>query len=404
MKLALLLCLALAPVLSAADLAPPRVFSFSGQSLAAAKASLQRGETALVPARDELLKEADRLLAHRPASVMDKTKVGVSGDMHDYYSQAPYWWPDPSKPDGKPFLRRDGAVYPDSKIGTDSVAFARTCNAVETLGLAYYFSGKEVYAEKAALLARVWFLNPETRMNPHLNYGQAVPGRSSGREEGVLEARHLAGLTDGLTLLSGANAWTADDAARLTDWLSRYYEWLTHAPVALKERAAKNNHGSWYDAQTAHLALFLGRTDDARRIVEEARTVRVARQIEPDGTQPLEFARTKSLDYCVFNLSALLRLCTVARNAGVDLYPFRTSDGRSIREALLRVAPYADPEKVWPKKDLVQEERAHLPALMAQALTFGTDSDLESQLQRRLAARPDASARWRLLWAPEPSP
>lgn len=399
MKLRLVAALAFASSLLASDPpSVPRVFSLSGPALSAAKASLEAGAKGLEPARAELLREADRLLALKPASVMDKAKVGASGDRHDYYSQAPYWWPDPSKPDGKPYLRRDGAVYPDSKVGTDSVAFARTCNAVETLGLAYFFSGNEAYAAKAAQLTRVWFLDPETRMNPRLDYGQAVPGRSLGRGEGVLEARHLAGLTDGLALLDGSKAWTEADATALKEWLNEYYKWLTHAPVALQERAAKNNHGSWYDAQATHLALVLGRTDDARRIAEEARTVRIARQIEPDGSQPLELARTKSFDYCVFNLTALLRLCAVARHAGVDLYSFQTSDGRGVRAALHHLAPYAAPGKPWPKKDLIQDERPQLSALLGQALSFAPDADLAAALRSANEADPAAAARWRLLW------
>ena len=57
----------------------------------------------------EILKaEADRLLDAQPLSVMMKEKTPASGDKHDYMSQARYYWPDPTKPNGLPYINRDG--------------------------------------------------------------------------------------------------------------------------------------------------------------------------------------------------------------------------------------------------------------------------------------------------------
>jgi hypothetical protein len=382
--------------LGAATAPQPAVISLAREPLAAAKASLDRGERGLQPALQRLLRDADRLLEQAPRSVMDKAKTGASGDKHDYFSLAPYWWPDPTKPDGLPYVRRDGEVNSESKMGTDSAAFADKCNAVETLGLAYYFSGRKPYAEKAAQLARLWFLDPATRMNPHLNYGQATPGRNTGRGAGVLEARHLADLTDGLALLAGSNAWSEADEAALRAWFRDYYRWLTTAAVPQEEKRAPNNHGSWYDAQAVHVALYLGKPKDAADLARGAETKRIARQIEPNGTQPLEMARTKSFDYCTFNLEALFRLMTVADKVGVDLWTFSTKDGRSLRAALDRLAPYADPAKPWEKHDLHQESRPALLALFAQVLDREGGPKYADALARY--GRADGSERWRLLW------
>src|SRR5262245_26321142 len=54
-------------------------------------------------ARAALEKDAAAALARKPVSVMDKEIAPPSGDKHDYMSQAPYWWPDPAKPDGRPY-------------------------------------------------------------------------------------------------------------------------------------------------------------------------------------------------------------------------------------------------------------------------------------------------------------
>lgn len=61
-----------------------------------------------------LISKADKSLKNPLYSVMDKTLVAASGDKHDYYSFPPYWWPDPSKKDGLPYLRKDGETNPDA--------------------------------------------------------------------------------------------------------------------------------------------------------------------------------------------------------------------------------------------------------------------------------------------------
>src|SRR3954466_4902684 len=117
-------------------------------------------------ARQALMQAADRALEQKPVSVMDKKKVPPSGDKHDYLSQAPYWWPDPAKPDGKPYIRKDGQRNPEIDAIADHDNLGRLGDAVATLGLAYAYTGREVYAAHAARLVRAWFLDPATRMNP----------------------------------------------------------------------------------------------------------------------------------------------------------------------------------------------------------------------------------------------
>ena len=48
-------------------------------------------------------------------------------------------------------------------------------DSVETLALAYHFTNRERYAKKAAQFLRVWFLDPASRMNPHLRHADTVP-------------------------------------------------------------------------------------------------------------------------------------------------------------------------------------------------------------------------------------
>ena len=375
----------------------PRTFGLNADGLVAARARLVAGDERLAPSLVLLRAEADRLLKLQPASVMDKTRTAASGDKHDYFSFAPYWWPDPKKSDGLPYIRDDGRVNPDSKRGTDSGAFSRTCNAVETLGLAYWFTRDERYAQKAATLTRTWFLDVATRMNPSLEYAQAIPGINNGRGIGILEARHLSNLVDGLALIAGSPAWSATDSTAMTGWLTTYYEWVTTSKNGREEAAAENNHGSWYDVQIVALALNLGRIADAKKIVAQAAIKRIQRQIEPDGRQPLELARTKSLDYSCFNLEALVRLARLGESVDVNLWKFSTADGRNLRAALRFVAPYADPEKKWPKEDIKAADRARILPLLVEALRHGPAVSFIAPLAQHLG--PTAAGEyWRFVW------
>lgn len=374
---------------------PPRAFAIDVARLVANRGRLAAGDAAVSREVAALRAEADRLLDLPPASVLDSPGVAASGDPHDYFSAGPYWWPDPARPGGLPYVQRDGVVNPESRSNGDMPAFRRTCESVRTLALAFFLSGDERHARKAALLARTWFLDEATRMNPNFQHAQAIPGRSTGRGTGLIEARHLMMLNDGLALLAGSPAWTSADAAAMRAWNGRFHDWLGTSRNAAEEAAAENNHGSWFAAQRAHLALTLGRADEARRIVAAVRDERIPRQIEPGGAQPLELRRTRSLNYVLFNLEALAVLARLGDHVGLDLWGHATPDGRGLRAALRVVAPYVDPRRAWPKRDVSDEDRARVLPLLAEALRRTEDREWRD-LFARFGATPAAGEHWRL--------
>src|SRR4029079_12800027 len=164
------------------------------------------------------------------ASVMDKAITPPSGDKHDYVSQAPYWWPDPSKPDGKPYIRKDGVRNPEIDRITDHDKLGRLIDAVATLGVTYAYTGREAYATHAGRLVRAWFVDPATRMNPNLQFGQYVPGVNQGRGIGIIETRGLPEMLDGVLLIRGSPAWTKADDDALQAWMRGYLTWLRESP------------------------------------------------------------------------------------------------------------------------------------------------------------------------------
>jgi len=359
----------------------PRVFCADPQALAAAKIRLATNDSALAPAFHHLVSEADKILTMKPKSVMDKKIIPPSGDRHDFMSQAPYYWRDTNAPDGH-YVHRDGQRNPEAEANSDAESLMKMCANAQTLALAFYFTDDEKFAAKATEIIRVWFLNPATRMNPNLNYGQRIPSENGGRPEGLISARGLVGLVDAIGLLAGSKSWTPADQQAMTAWVSQYFNWLTTSKLALQESRAPNNHGTFYDAQHVALAMFLDKTNEARNLLLKDREQRIAKQIEPDGRQPRELVRTLSFDYSLFNLRALFDLASIGKNAGVDLWHYQTADGRSILKALAFMATYSNPAKVWPYKQIAAPKREDLAELLLRASTIYSDRRIDEALKQ----------------------
>ena len=296
----------------------------------------------------KLIAEADKALNEGPFSVMDKKLVPPSGDKHDYLSLAPYWWPDPSKPDGKPYLRKDGQVNPETR--GDFVDYSRKDSFfknLNTLSYAYFFSDDESYSRKALQLLKTWFIDPETRMNPNLNFGQGVPGESTGRPFGIIEFGGIAGVIKSIEMLKYKNSLSPELEKSMRSWLSEYATWLETSTIGKAERNTSNNHGTHYDGQLIEILVYLNKIDEVKQILEGAKIKRIAAQIEPDGSQPHELARTKSFSYSSMNLRGLIKLAGFGQVYGVDLWNFETPDGRSIRKAIKFMVPFAKQPETW---------------------------------------------------------
>lgn len=310
----------------------PRVFLLNGASLVAARRRVYDGDTVLAAADQRLLHDAEEARILGPYSVVDKSTVPPSGDKHDYLSQGPYWWPDPDSADGLPWVRRDGEINPEHE-DHDRRSLAAMTSAVNTLATAYFYSDVEDFAEQAGLLLRTWFLDPITRMNPHLQYGRGIPGQCDGRGIGIIDTLGIAFLLESVGLLGGAAAWTSDDQDGLVDWCRRYLRWLLDSEHGQSEARQKNNHGTWYDVQVMALALFVDDIDTAR-IVAAGVPARLDSQLAADGSQPLELQRTRSLSYSVMNLSGWFDLADLCAHVDVDLWSHTGPSGPSLRGAL----------------------------------------------------------------------
>ena len=378
--------LATLPLSVLAQTTAPRPIVMRGELLAETRTRIAAGAADLKAALAALVQAADSFAAMKPVAVTDKkTLLPPTNDAHDYFSLSPYWWPDSTKPDGLPYIRRDGVTNPESKRDLDQPRVAALGERTHTLALAYYLTGNQKYAQAAARQVRTWFLDPATRMHPHLRFAQLVRGNPRERGSGIIDTRWFIEVVDAVTLLRGSRHWSAADDAALRDWFAKYLNWLRTSPNGAHEQRAKNNHGSWFAAQTAAYALFAGDTATAKAIIDGVKA-RIGAQIKADGAQPEELARTRSFHYERFNIEALGRVAEMGRHVGVDLWSYTAPEGGSLRVALDRVARYAGRERDWPGQQIDAVD----PELLAEVLRRGRVALGEHAYSAALARLPSA--------------
>ena len=287
-----------------------------------------------------LITHANTDLNIKNPTVMDKTLIPPSKNKHDYLSISRYWWPDPSKEDGLPWIRKDGQTNPDTQ--TDAVDRPRISvmgNTVYELALAYYLSGDEKYAEKSASMLKTWFLDPKTKMNPNLNYAQSVPGNDKGRRAGILDGRFVQTMVlDSVKMLEKSKAWTTNDDKKMDQWLNAHLNWLIQSKIGISGAAQKNNHGTWYRFQVSSLAYYLGNKNVTQQTINETKNS-MNTQFAIDGSQPEELARTRSFFYSCFNLNALSRVAIVADKLGDPIWEYQPSEGKGIKAGFDFVMP-----------------------------------------------------------------
>lgn len=351
---------------------PNQVITMDQAYLDYSKSRLAVNDPVLKPAFDKLVADATAALAVAPESVTYKKLLPPSGNKADYMSLAPYWWPDPSKPDGLPYLQKDGQFNPSAKNGdTDSVRMQQMCMSAQTLSLAYFFTGETKYAQKAAEVIRTWFLDPKTRMNPNLNFGQAVMGRVNGRGIGLIDARNFWMAIDAALLVAPSGALTQAEMGQLRAWFKDFGLWMANSEIGQEEFIQHNNHGTFYDMQLAQYAIFAGDIELAKRTVTRAKELRIRAQIALDGKQHAELERTTPFHYVAFNLDAMQNIARYGEQVNNDVWKFNEKT-RGLRKGIDFMAQYAAKPESWPFKELREmESELALPVLLKAERAYG---------------------------------
>jgi hypothetical protein len=312
------------------------------------KLGLISEEDSLMLKAIEILRvKGDEVINKDINSVTFKEKVPPGGTKNDYWSIAPYWWPDPAKPDGLPYINRDGRVNPESKSIRDKEFLYEVFNDMELLGLSYVYFKDEKYVDHAVKLVKAWFIDSETKMNPNLNFGQSIPGVNNGRITGIIDTRGLMNLLESVLQLRNSPNWDMQTDQGLNNWVNSYLNWMLYSDLGKQGKNLNNNIGTAYDNQVIYYMLFLGKKLNAKQYISNTLPGRLDVQFEADGSQPHELKRTKSWDYSRANLEEWMRLVRLAENVDFDLFNYETKSGRSVRKAYEWLKPYGTGDKKW---------------------------------------------------------
>ena len=324
----------------------PDCITFSYHDLAAIRESIKNRKPEYQPSYSSLLKKANLLLEAEPEKVTDGDNP-PGGDAHDFYSIGKFSWRNPNTPDGMPYVRGDGK-FNEEAFGPryDLIRFEKTVSNVNTLSLAWFYSGDEKYAAKASDLLKTWFINPQTRMNPSLKFASALPGVHDGMPAGIIFTVVLIEMTDHVRLLRLSKSWDNASDDQLKKWFADYNTWLTTSDFGHHEKEYKNNHGTWFAAQTVTYSLFSGSGADMKKEFELAKE-KISTQIMPDGTLPLEQKRVEGFHYFIYGLKAFNVLASGLQKSGYDLWAYQTPDKKSLLLPYKFIIPYIAREKQW---------------------------------------------------------
>jgi hypothetical protein len=304
--------------------------------------------------RQRILKAANQYLSEEPITITASHSPRSAGGIHDFFSEGDYWWPDPQNPDG-PYVQRDGMSNPDN-FNEHRRALMRLSVQVPALAAAWLITKDHRYAEHAGRHLRAWFLEEPTRMNPNLQFAQAIHGRFTGRGTGIIDTIHLVEVARAIEVLETSGALSKTESKGIKQWFTDYLSWMTTSKNGLEEREAKNNHGTCWVLQVTAFAHLTGDQKLLDYCRERFKTVLLPNQLAADGSFPQELRRTKPYSYSLFNLEAMATICQILSTSQDNLWTFQFSDGRGIRRAMEYMTPFIRDKKTWPLKPDVMYE------------------------------------------------
>jgi hypothetical protein len=294
--------------------------------------------------RGRILEAAAKYVSEEPVTITAFPTKRSAGGLHDFYSQADYFWPNPGDPNG-PYINRDGQSNPDN-FDEHRKVMVRLSIQMPALTAAWRLTGEKRYGDRACDHLRAWFVTRETRMNPNLQFAQAVQGVSTGRSYGIIDTLHLVEVARAASLLT-TKMMDAQDANAVRDWFRSYLNWLSTSDPGKTERDAKNNHAMCWALQAAEFARLAG--DDATRneIYRRYREIQLPDQMAMDGSFPRELTRTKPYSYSIFNFDVVAGLCQSLKRLTPDPPDFQLADGRGLRKAAEFLYPFLKDKGAW---------------------------------------------------------
>ena len=287
--------------------------------------------------KSELIKKAEEQMKLKSPSVTYHPSPAVTGDPHDFYSEGPYWWPDPENPDG-PYIKRDGEFNPD-RFNYHMEDMVSMCDAVSILCQAGLYLEKEEYLDKAAEFIKVWFIDEETKVNPHMECGQAIRGVCDGRGIGIIDTSNYIRVIYGADILQSVG-YHKDVVSELKKWFVQYTTWLINSEKGIEEKNFFNNHSNWWNTQVAVFSAFTGDYHLLNMCFDSFKNRILSEQTDTEGKFIDEITRTRSYHYTLYNMDACVIIAEVAHHTFDDLWNYETSDGKSLKKCIEFFKPF----------------------------------------------------------------
>ena len=295
--------------------------------------------------RDHTIERADRYLRKEPVTVTAKVSERSAGGPNDFYSEGDYWWPNPNDPDA-PFIRRDGERFTD-RFEHDRLVMRDFAEYTAALTSAWLLTGEQRYADHALVHLNAWFINQETMMNPHMLCAQAIQGRVTGRDIGLIDAYHLVEVAQSARALVKTNAIPNEEAEKIKDWFNRFITWMTTHEYGLSEMRRYNNHATTWAVTASAMARFAG-NEEVMELARNRFKEILPDQMNADGGFPRELRRTKPYSYSLFNLDAFANLAFILSTPEDNLWAYETDDGKSLQLGMDFLIPYIEDKSAWP--------------------------------------------------------
>jgi hypothetical protein len=294
--------------------------------------------------RQRILKAA-AYMKFEPATITSFPSDRSPGGLHDFFSQADYFWPDPAHPDG-PYINRDGQSNP-ANFNEHRKAMIALSIRMPALTAAWLLTKDRSYGLKACDHLKAWFIAPATRMNPNLEFSQGVHGVSTGRSYGIIDTLHLVEVARAASLVA-PSLLTKEENAALKTWFRDYLAWMKTSDKGKQERNALNNHAMCWALQASEFARLIEDTETRSEIYRQYTGTLLPGQLGADGSFPKELARTKPYSYSIFNFDVMAGLCKSLQGAGPNALTFRLPDGRGLCRAAEFLYPYLKDKEAWP--------------------------------------------------------
>ncbi|MCI4670676.1 MAG: alginate lyase family protein [Bacteroidia bacterium] len=327
---------------------------------------------ALIALKDGILERASRNLNEKPITVTHAISTRSTGGIHDFFSEGDYWWPDPDNPGG-PYIRKDGQSNPEN-FGDHRKALMRFSEVVGNLCSAFLITNDTGYVNHIKAHCDAWFAVDSSKMNPHLLYAQAIHGRHTGRAIGIIDGIHLMEVVQSLIVLEQRGLLEGVRLNSYKAWFSSFLNWMTTHPYGLKEMVHPNNHSTCWNMQVGLYADFTGNDSIFHACVERFTHILLPSQMAPDGSFPLELARTKPYGYSLFNLDAMAGNALVLSTDSLNLWNYQADSGQSIQKGIVFMAPFVKNKGSWTwQKDIMYWENWPVaqPAFIFGAKAYG---------------------------------